>query len=376
MKIKKFKAGNFSEALTIVKKELGEDAIILSSSQLKDGKESFVEVLAAVEYDNEPYKRYENGTAMGDSIIGNQKGYEEEKRAGKGYFDVQYEIKMLRNMLEEMKNRGYGLSLPVEKMEIFHFLKERTIFEEFAFRICEKARDIEEVSEIILSDLKGCKNTDDTKRIIMLIGTTGVGKTTTIAKLAARAIRSGKRISIVSLDTYRIGAIEQMRIYARIMGVPFEVVSDIKALNSVLNKYSDKDQIFIDTTGRNPLDENYIKSLKQICLEKDIQTHLLLSLNSSSEFLLESYKYYSKVPVDFIAFTKADEAVRFGTIYNMSILYKKPVAYMTTGQSVPDDIEFPEVEELAFLTLKCGQYKKSSKSQFMEDLYDFGKVRI
>lgn len=375
MKIKKFKANNFSEALSMVKKELGDDAVILSSSQIKEDKKSFVEVLAAVEYDNESFGKLDPIATLKDSISRDQNIHKKDKKVTDD-FDLKSEIKSLRNMIEEMRNRGYGLSLPVDKMEIFHFLKERNIFEEFAFRICEKAQDIEEVPGIILSDLKECQKAVDEQRIIMLIGATGVGKTTTIAKLAARAIRSGKRISIVSLDTYRIGAIEQMRIYARIMGVPFEIVSDIKALNNVLKKHSDKDNIFIDTTGRNPLDEDYVEGIKAICQDRSIQTHLLLSLNSNSEFLIESYKYYSKVPVDLIAFTKADEAVRFGSIYNMSILYKKPVAYVTTGQSVPDDIEFPELEELSILALKCGHFKNFSKSQNREDFYGLGKVRI
>lgn len=369
MKIKKFKANNFSDALTLVRKELGDDAVILSSSQIKEGKETFVEVLAAIEYDNDFYSKPEHLATIKGSLSEVQKTYEEDEKKPDDCFDLKSEIKILRNMIEEMRLRGYGLSLPAHKMEMLHFLKERTIFEEFAFRICEKAQDIDEIPEILLSDLKECKKTEDTKKIIMLIGATGVGKTTTIAKLAARAIRSGKRITIVSLDTYRIGAIEQMRIYARIMGVPFEIVTDVKALNSVLNRHSDKDHIFIDTTGRNPLDEDYVESLKALCQSRSIQTHLLLSLNSNSEFLIESYKCYCKVPIDFIAFTKADEAVRFGAIYNMSILYRKPVAYITTGQSVPNDIEFPEVEELATLSLKCGHFKKSSKSQNKEDLY-------
>jgi flagellar biosynthesis protein FlhF len=369
MKIKKIKAGTFSEALEIVKKEMGDDSVILSSSQIKEGDNICVEVVAAIEYEESITKKSFNMDFMKKEGNLKKDGISlKEDNVLNDFYDLKSEVKRLRNAIEEMKSRGCGISMPSEKIEIFHFLKERSIFEEFAFRICEKAKDIEEIPKLILSDLSDFRKPDIDKRIIMLIGTTGVGKTTTIAKLSARAIREGKRIAVISLDTYRIGAIEQMRIYTKILGVPFEIVSDSRALKGILDKYSDKDNIFIDTTGRNPFDEAYINNLRLICQSEDsIQTHLLISLNSSNDFLLESFKYYNKIPFDCIAFTKADEAIRFGTIYNMSILYKRPVAYITVGQSVPDDIEFLTTEELSNLALRCGRFKKNTK---MEEVYD------
>lgn len=365
MKIKKIKAGTCSEALEIVRKEMGDDAVILSSSQVKEGGKIYVEVMAAIEYDeNLKENNFNTEFLQKEGNLKRDRLSMEKNTALNDLYDLKSEIARLRSAIEEMKNRGYGLSMSAEKMEIFHFLKERAIFEEFALRICEKTKDIEEIPKLVLSELSDFRKTEDKKKIVMLIGATGVGKTTTIAKLAARAIKEGKKTAVISLDTYRIGAIEQMRIYTKILGIPFDVVSDRRKLKGILEKYSDKDRIFIDTTGRNPFDEHYINDIRLICQDEDsIQTHLLLSLNSSNDFLLESYKYYNKIPFDFIAFTKADEAIRFGAIYNMSILYKRPVAYVTTGQSVPDDIEFLTLEELSSLALRCGKFRKNSKRE-------------
>lgn len=376
MKIKKFRANNFSEALMLVKKEMGDDAVILTTSEEKNGAGVSVEVLAAVDFDmggssksghisNKPV----NKTAEIKQKSADMKILPSELEHY-GFIlnaEIKNEIEKLRNAIDGMKNCGYEISLPAKKMGIFNFLKERSVAEEFAVCICKKAADIDDIPSLILSDINMNQPVNDNKKAIMLIGPTGVGKTTTIAKLSARAIRDGKRTAIISLDTYRIGAIEQVRIYSRIMGIPLEITDDINGLKKALSKHSDKDAIFIDTTGRNPMDEDYLNKLRYIYEQQpSIQMHLLLSMNSSYDFMIESHRYYSSLPIDCIAFTKVDEAVRFGSIYNLLILYKKPVAYITTGQNVPDDIEFPDSEKLTNLVLKCGHFQKSAINTIKE----------
>ncbi|MEW6569707.1 MAG: flagellar biosynthesis protein FlhF [Nitrospirota bacterium] len=390
MKIKKFKARNFTEALSLVKKELSEDAIILSTEE-KKGLRPFVEVTAAVDYEiNE--KRC-NGFPVRKSRkrmtgVKRQKGDTEGSDLGNAgvtacnghpsvsndsrYFrctftdEIKKEIGNLREMITDMKNNGYEMSLPSKKKMIFHFLRERAVREEFALRLCEHARDLNDIPSLLSADMRVMeqrvldgiftKESARQKKAIMFIGPTGVGKTTTIAKLAAHAIGNRKSAAIINLDAYRIGAVEQMRIYAKIMGIPFCIASDIKELKeNLLNFAKSRDIIFIDTSGRNPRDELYINELLEISqIEFPFECHLLMGANCDDDFMIEAYRFYRRLPVDYISFTKIDEAVRFGTLYNLQLIYQKPVAYMTTGQKVPDDIEFATVSKLTNLILKKG----------------------
>ncbi|MBF0338146.1 MAG: flagellar biosynthesis protein FlhF [Nitrospirae bacterium] len=406
MKIKKYQAKTFAEALVLVKKELSEDAIILSTEE-KGGDTPFVEVTAAVDYDinkirpikdkREMHKDHLRKDSTGKAApvkptpteppapvqtpqSAQEKSPKEDPPAktvtpapdpkvkiAETYTadfkllvkrlteDIKGEIESLRDTLQDMKNLGYEMALPPKKRMLLYFLRERSIREEYAILLCEKARDVNDVLPLLLGNLKVKKRGSDMKAI-MLLGPTGVGKTTTVAKLAANSIKEGKKAAIINLDTYRIGAVEQVRIYARILGIPLSVVTNTKELKSNLMRYAEtKDVIYIDTTGRSPKDEEYLEGINDICqTEVPLELHLIMSVNSDDEFLTEAYKYYRRLPINYLGFTKVDEAVRFGSIYNLLMTYQKPIAYLTTGQKVPDDIEFATVDLLANLILKKG----------------------
>lgn len=358
MKIKRFRAKSFSEALELVKKELGEDAVVLSTEE-KGGIIPSVEVVAAVDYDDpsEGYKKM-------SSQIGNKKGVqvstESPAREIKQLFS---EIEVLKNVLNELRRNGYELTLPDNKREIFNYLRERAIRDEFSFRLLEKVKTKEEVLRQIATELK-IRRPLFNRRAIMLVGPTGSGKTTTIAKLAWVAMKQGQRVGLLSLDTYRIGAMEQIRIYAKIMGLPLLVISGVKELKEGLEKFSSRDTVLIDTTGRSPSDRQYISHISSIIGEIkrfspggfSLEIHLLISSNSCEASITEAYNYYKELPINSIAFTKVDEVVRFGHLYNLYLTYQKPISYITTGQVVPDDIKFPDQRELASLILRKGYY--------------------
>ncbi len=370
MKIKKFQAKSFAEALTLVKKELSEDAIILSSEERK-GLRPYVEVTAAVDYavnhDVTGNRKKESNLKMKSASVKNRRpasGPKETKRPEFQRYitrmtgDIKREIAYLRDNIEDMRNSGYEMSLPPKKKMIMHFLRERSIRDEFSMLLCERAGDIDEIPSLIESDIR-IRGRERSRRVIMLIGPTGVGKTTTLAKLAAQAIKKGKRAAIINLDNYRIGSIEQVRIYSRILGIPLSNATNVKELrSSVLRFGEEKDVIFIDTTGRNPRDRGYIDYLFNICSSGiPLELHLLCSATSDDEYMIDMYRAYKRLPVNYLGFTKVDEAVRFGSLYNLLLTYQKPVAYVTNGQTVPDDIEFARVDRIANLILKKECYQ-------------------
>jgi flagellar biosynthesis protein FlhF len=359
MKIKRFKARNFSEALALVKKELSNDAIILSSEE-KKGLRPYVEVTAAVDYDIPSRDQQLNPVPQYCERIPEQPvrdnppvtAISSRNLSDEG---IKREIERLREEIEGMKSSGFEISLPMKKRMILHFLRERKMRDEFAIRICEKARDLNDIPALIAADIR-VKESCATKKAVMLIGPSGVGKTTTIAKLSANAIREGKRCAIITLDIYRIGAVEQMRIYSRIMGIPLSIVSNVGEFRTSLTNFmQQRDIIFIDTTGRNPKDEEYLNDIARYCdSEVPLELHLLVNAHCDDEFMTEAYRFYRKLPIDYLTFTKLDEAVRFGSLYNILLTYQKPVAYITTGQRVPDDIEFTTVQRLTDLILTKG----------------------
>jgi flagellar biosynthesis protein FlhF len=277
----------------------------------------------------------------------------------------------LSEMLAAVKDCGFETPLPANKKMIFRFLTDRSVREEFALRLCENANDLNDIPSLLSADIKikawntsdefspGSRDRLECKQAVMFIGPTGVGKTTTMAKLSAHALRDGKKVAITSLDTYRIGAVEQVRIYAKIMGIPFATVTGVRELKKNLVHFAQsRDIIFIDTSGRNPRDELYINDLLEISqLGFPLEIHLLMSASCDDEFMAEAYRHYSRLPVNCVAFTKVDEAVHFGSLYNFLLTSQKPVAYITTGQKVPDDIEFVTVKKFTNLILKKGHYE-------------------
>ncbi len=366
MKIKKIKARNFSEALTLVKKELGEDAVILSSDDMK-GDGTYVEVTAAVDYDNGVNDN--NYSFQKPEVAAISENYHAPSTvpAAGGLAEIRQELEGLRQSINAMKENGFELKLPEDRKKMFCYLKDKTIKDEFAFRLVERASGIEDLEEIMSNDISVAVPSNNTVpesvriltgngcRVVMLVGPTGVGKTTTIAKLASNAIKEGKKVAMISLDTFKIGAAEQIRIYSRMIGIPLDIVSQVKKLKDSVKKFSDRDLILIDTTGHNPRNRDYIEGLKDVySTGLNIETQLLLSTSSDSDFLMNTHKHYKPLPIDYLAFTKTDEAVKLGSIYNVCRVYEKPVAYITTGQGVPGNIEFADSRKLTNLILKTG----------------------
>ncbi|WP_238455572.1 flagellar biosynthesis protein FlhF [Desulfolucanica intricata] len=192
-------------------------------------------------------------------------------------------------------------------------------------------------------------------KVLVFIGPTGVGKTTTLAKLAAQyTLFHRKNIAIITIDTYRIGAVEQLKTYGEIIGVHLEVVMTPEELHKSLIKHNDKDLILIDTAGRPSHNAAQVKELMEyievISYPRDI--FLVLSATTKDRDLLKNFEGFGKIDINKIIFTKIDETQSLGSMLNVICHTNIPITYVTDGQSVPDDIEQVYPKKLAKLLFK------------------------
>ncbi len=207
------------------------------------------------------------------------------------------------------------------------------------------------------SDVPRSPRADDGRPLtIALIGPTGVGKTTTVAKLAAAyKLRHGKKVGLVTSDTYRIAAVDQLRTYAEIIGLPLKVVLTPTDMTAVCESLADCDVILIDTAGRSPSDAGRLDELRQfIAAARPHQTHLVLSSTTSQNVMLDAAARFASVRPDRVIFTKLDEAVNFGVLVTVARRIALRLSYVTTGQEVPDHIELGRPDRLARLVLDGG----------------------
>jgi len=187
--------------------------------------------------------------------------------------------------------------------------------------------------------------------VIALVGPTGAGKTTTIAKLAANhRLREGQKVALITIDTYRIGAVDQLRTYADIINVPLKVVTTPKQMVDACTSFGDCDVVFIDTAGRSQNDADGLENIKRLlgCAKPD-EVHLVLSTTASLPVLQGIMDKFDCLGVNRVIFTKLDEAVGFGVILSCLAKAEAKLSYVTTGQSVPDDIEVGRGGRLANL---------------------------
>ncbi|MDR1649144.1 MAG: flagellar biosynthesis protein FlhF [Synergistaceae bacterium] len=194
-------------------------------------------------------------------------------------------------------------------------------------------------------------------RKVMLIGPTGVGKTTTIAKLTAiQALQEQKKVLLLTSDTYRIAAVDQLQTYAKILGVPIEVIYEVENFVSILGGYADSELILLDTAGRGQKDRKNLDTCEILydAFRPDA-VHLVLSANMKYRDMQDIVARMAVVPISHVIFTKMDETVSYGALFNVMKLLNRPLSFLTTGQNVPNDIEVASGSRFVNLLLGNGQ---------------------
>lgn len=195
---------------------------------------------------------------------------------------------------------------------------------------------IQNLIEVIPPLFDGSKS----QRRIALVGPTGVGKTTTLAKIAASYLKNySHSIALITIDTYRIAAVEQLKVYGEIMHLPVDVVITPDQLSQALIKHADKELILIDTAGRSPRDSYSIDELSSfLAPEHNIEKHLVLSATTRENELVETMRQFSSLDIANTIFTKIDECLTLGVLLNTQLQNSNPISYLTNGQRVPEDL--------------------------------------
>jgi len=212
------------------------------------------------------------------------------------------------------------------------------------------------LSALVESEIRCCEPITPRpgrRKVVALVGATGVGKTTTIAKLAANfRLRSEVKMGLVTVDTYRVAAVEQLRTYAEIIDLPMKVVTNPLEMRRALDELTGLDLVLIDTAGRSPKDDLQIQELKLLLAEARVdEVHLVLSMTSSTRSLEAAAAKFGAAGTTAIILTKLDEASGMGGLLSVARRIKLPISYLTAGQDVPDDIEPAHPRRIARLIL-------------------------
>jgi flagellar biosynthesis protein FlhF len=388
MKIKRFVAPDMRSAIAAVRREIGEDAVILSNKTVEDG----VELVAAIDFDEEQFNSSEQEKKLQPPPPVQQvkrqaqvpprqehqaSGYrpvvDHESRAAVADADsmqaMRREMQALRRMMEnelsDISWRTMGDRRP-ESKELFRQLMGMGLSSEIAERLMNAAADNGSFEQqwqkamYFLSAEIAVSGDDitDTGGIVAVVGPTGVGKTTTIAKLAARyCLRHGNRhVALISTDNYRIGAREQLHTYGRILNVPVRTASNAAELMETLDNFADKRFILIDTAGMSHQDVQLTEQLGMLeGTGRKVNRYLALSATTELAALKRALQSFASVRPDACLITKTDEAASLGGILSAVINSGLPLAYYTDGQKVPEDMHVARANPLVTLASSLAQ---------------------
>ncbi|MBW1739617.1 MAG: flagellar biosynthesis protein FlhF [Deltaproteobacteria bacterium] len=354
MQVRRYRASTIHDAVNLAKQELGPEALILSTRKIHGGKggasayrtQAFFEIAAMPSGSQEAVRS--------DSFTG--QGLMDERASG-FLGSLRSELMSIKEMIFLLSRSGRlmeGFRLNPEAIEVYGRLIRGGIAEPYAQLFLERGGAFEESGDLPSKDLhkrvfkevsKVIEVTDpfsygQGQVISALIGPTGVGKTTTIAKLAANlSLKQKKSVGFISIDNYRIAAIDHLKTYAGILGIPCFAAFKRAELEFALSRMKDKDVILIDTAGHGHYDLERIDTLRELIgHDFPIRTHLVLSTVTNELEMECAAKNFGRLNFSSYIFTKTDETRARGVIINQLLKLGMPISFITTGQRVPEDI--------------------------------------
>ncbi len=392
MEIKTYRAATMHDALVLVRRELGPDAAVLHTREVPSGwllgwlsGRRQIEVTASADVNvpsrfqaderhPHPADTLQSAACLGSTSAPTVPASPHCRLQDQPELSpqVQGQLTDLQSMVKELCRRSQHdgrHDLPEELFRLFAELLDVDLGEDLARELVQRirceARGAEwadpllakaRIAAMIEADINiagPIAITPGKRRLVALVGPTGVGKTTTIAKLAANyRLKKKHRVGLITVDTYRIAAVEQLRTYAEIIDLPMQVVSTPREMREAVRRMGELDLILLDTAGRSPRDEVKIQELRAFLTEAGAdEVHLVLSAVGSGRTLEQVAQRFAAVGTTALVLTKLDEAPALGNVLPVLRSSKLPLSYLTNGQNVPDDIETADAHRLARLIL-------------------------
>ncbi|WP_010269524.1 flagellar biosynthesis protein FlhF [Paenibacillus senegalensis] len=396
MKVKRYVVDSMPEAMSKIRGDLGNDAVILNTKEIRQGGlwgwfgSKKIEVIAAADTvqatppmpgnrgtaafgtegslalqlsNSEPASRVNAFPVNHAQPAAKREASAPVPQKANSYPEAQQQQTALYDEIRQMKRLVQQLAeatqIEPEPSEAWLAIKTRLLAQdmkpELVEEIMEPLKEQEadqseeehsvriKVEEKLISLLErpGSKAVEPDTQVVHLVGPTGVGKTTTIAKLAAEQVLKHKRkVGLITTDTYRISAVEQLKTYATILNVPLEVVFSPGDMEKAYEQLKDKDIIFVDTAGRNYRNEMYVSELNSLLKTKGkCETILVLGLTAKYKDMQVITSHFLNFKLDKVLFTKWDETESYGAVVNLISEFPLKLSYLTYGQNVPEDIE-------------------------------------
>lgn len=391
MRVKRYVVNALPEALPMIRSELGKDAVILNTKEVRIGgfmgmfRKKKMEVIAAIESGAPAPAAAPQPRQAAADVQRVVNAIQESKRQAATATavleppvvqtppptipaapvsqplnrindDLLEEIRHIKLSLKQLSMHKPEVDKPLAIQALYSRLVQQEVEAELIDRLIDAVNEkLAENPELLThldvwSIARGLLNEwlapqanhtiNHSARIVHFVGPTGVGKTTTIAKLAAgQSIKFGRQIGLITSDTYRIAAVDQLRTYANILNVPMEVVFSPMDLPKAYKQLEDRELIYMDTAGRNFRNELHVSEVNSLLQSKEqSETVLVLSLTGKTKDMMAVADNFVKYGVSKVLFTKLDETSVYGAILNLALLYELKPVFIASGQTVPDDI--------------------------------------